>query len=413
MFQKLAKEINFFNANPLGMRILLLTNLIYALVMPIVELFIGAYIMRNSSDISLVVIFQLAVYTGIPLTFMFNGFLLNHVPIARLYSLGMLLSGVSMYAMMSLDNLDTLGVFFAGLIMGLSYGFFWANRDFLALNTTNDGNRNYYYGIETFFYTITGIVVPLAAGAFIASTELNGWFGGNVNVAYYGLTTGVFALSVFASILVHRGKFQNPIRAPFLFLKFDQLWNKMLALSALKGVAQGYIVTAPTMLIMSLVGKEGALGLIQGIAAFLSAILLYVLGRTSAPRHRLLIYGIGCALFVLGALFNAGMYSALGVILFVLCLLFARPLLDIAYFPVQLKVIDVVAEKEKRNAFAYIFNHELGLYLGRLFGCGLFIVLARYVPEYAALRYALLVIAAVHFMGWFMMRNIVKDLDKH
>lgn len=31
----------------------------------------------NSSDISLVVIFQLAVYTGIPLTFMINGFLLQ------------------------------------------------------------------------------------------------------------------------------------------------------------------------------------------------------------------------------------------------------------------------------------------------------------------------------------------------
>ena len=152
MLQKLVHEFKFFNAHPLGMRTLLLTNLIYALVMPIVELFIGAYIMRNSSDISLVVIFQLAVYTGIPLTFMINGFLLNHFPIARLYSLGMLLSGVSMFAMMSLDNLDTLGVFFAGLIMGLSYGFFWANRDFLALNTTRDDNRNYYYGIETFFY---------------------------------------------------------------------------------------------------------------------------------------------------------------------------------------------------------------------------------------------------------------------
>ena len=147
---KLVKEIQFFNAHPSGMRTLLLTNLIYALVMPIVELFVGAYIMRNSSDISLVVIFQLAVYTGIPITFLINGFLLNHIPIARLYSLGMLLSGVSMFAMMSLENLDTLGVFFAGLIMGLSYGFFWANRDFLALNTTKDENRNYYYGIETF-----------------------------------------------------------------------------------------------------------------------------------------------------------------------------------------------------------------------------------------------------------------------
>ncbi|MBP6825271.1 MAG: MFS transporter [Saprospiraceae bacterium] len=412
MLQKLTREINFFRSHQLGMRTLLLTNLIYALVMPIVELFVGAYIMRNSEDISLVVIFQLAVYTGIPLTFMINGLLLKHFPIARLYSLGMLLSGVSMFAMMSLDNLNTLGVFFAGLIMGLSYGFFWANRDFLALNTTNDNNRNYYYGIETFFYTITGIFVPLAAGAFIATTEKNGWFGGNVNVAYYGLTAGVFALAVFASILVHRGQFQNPRKAPFLFLKFDRLWNKMLGLAALKGVAQGYIVTAPTMLILTLVGKEGSLGLIQGIAAAVSAILLYVLGRITGPKHRLLIYGIGCGLFVLGALFNAGLYSPLGVILFVLCLLFARPLLDIAYFPIQLRVIDVVAEKEKRNEFAYIFNHELGLYLGRLFGCGLFIVLARYVSEYAALRYALLVIAVVHFMGWFAMKGIVRDLEK-
>lgn len=412
MIKKITNEFKFFASHPLGMRTLLLTNLIYALVMPIVELFVGAYIMRNSEDISLVVIFQLAVYTGIPLTFMINGFLLNRVPIARLYSLGMLLSGVSMFAMMSLENLDTVGVFFAGLIMGLSYGFFWANRDFLALNTTQDSNRNYYYGIETFFYTLTGIVVPLAAGAFIATTEKDGWFGGNVNVAYHVLTVGVFALSVFASILVHRGKFNNPKRAPFLFIKFDRLWNKMLGLASLKGVAQGYIVTAPTMLILTLVGKEGSLGLIQGVAAALSAILLYILGRVTGPHHRLMIYGIGCGLFVLGAFLNASMYSAEGVILFVLCLLFARPLLDIAYFPIQLKVIDLVAEKEGRNEFAYIFNHELGLYVGRLFGCGLFIVLARYVSEYAALRYALLAIALVHFLGYFAMKGIVRDLGK-
>ena len=184
----------------------------------------------------------------------------------------------------------------------------------------------------------------------------------------------------------------------------------MLGLAALKGVAQGYIVTAPTMLIMSLVGKEGSLGLIQGVAAALSAILLYVLGRTTTPGHRLRIYLVACSLFVLGALFNAGLYSAVGVILFMVCLLFARPLLDIAYFPTQLKVIDVVAEKEGRNEFAYILNHEFGLYVGRLFGCGLFIVLARYVSDYVALRYALLVIAVVHFMGFFAMKGVVKEM---
>lgn len=411
MLSKIVKEFDFFSSHSKGMRVLLLTNLIYGLVGPIIELFIGAYIMRNSSDISLVVIFQLAVYTGIPLTFMINGFLLNRIKIAWLYSFGMLLSGISMFAMMLLQQLDTMGVFLAGLIMGLSYGFFWANRDFLALNTTNDGTRNYYYGIETFFYTITGILVPLAAGAFIGATDKNGWFGGHVNTAYYILTAVVFVMSMFASVLVHRGEFVNPKRAPFLFIKFDRIWNKMLGLASLKGLAQGYIVTAPTMLILSLVGKEGSLGLIQGIAAAVSAILLYVLGRVTGPKHRLLIYGIGCLLFMVGALLNASLYSALGVILFMMCLLFARPLLDIAYFPIQLKVIDYVAEKEKRNEFSYIFNHELGLYLGRLFGCGLFIVLARYVSEYAALRYALLVIAALHALGWFMAKSILKEKE--
>ena len=411
MLSKIVKEFDFFNSHSKGMRVLLLTNLIYGLVGPIIELFIGAYIMRNSSDISLVVIFQLAVYTGIPLTFMINGFLLNRIKIAWLYSFGMLLSGISMFAMMLLQQLDTMGVFLAGLIMGLSYGFFWANRDFLALNTTNDGTRNYYYGIETFFYTITGILVPLAAGAFIGATDKNGWFGGHVNTAYYILTAVVFVMSMFASVLVHRGEFINPKRAPFLFIKFDRIWNKMLGLASLKGLAQGYIVTAPTMLILSLVGKEGSLGLIQGIAAAVSAILLYVLGRVTGPNHRLLIYGIGCLLFMVGALLNAALYSALGVILFMMCLLFARPLLDIAYFPIQLKVIDYVAEKEKRNEFSYIFNHELGLYLGRLFGCGLFIVLARYVSEYAALRYALLVIAVLHALGWFMAKSILKEKE--
>lgn len=411
MLSKIVKEFDFFSSHSKGMRVLLLTNLIYGLVGPIIELFIGAYIMRNSSDISLVVIFQLAVYTGIPLTFMINGFLLKRIKIAWLYSFGMLLSGISMFAMMLLQQLDTMGVFLAGLIMGLSYGFFWANRDFLALNTTNDGTRNYYYGIETFFYTITGILVPLAAGAFIGATDKNGWFGGHVNTAYYILTAVVFVMSMFASVLVHRGDFVNPKRAPFLFIKFDRIWNKMLGLASLKGLAQGYIVTAPTMLILSLVGKEGSLGLIQGIAAAVSAILLYVLGRVTGPKHRLLIYGIGCLLFMVGALLNAALYSALGVILFMMCLLFARPLLDIAYFPIQLKVIDYVAEKEKRNEFSYIFNHELGLYLGRLFGCGLFIVLARYVSEYAALRYALLVIAVLHALGWFMAKSILKEKE--
>ena len=103
-------EIRHFGTYPFNMRILLLTNMLYAFVLPVVELFVGTYIMRNSSELAYVVGYQLAVYTGIPLTFLVNGFLMRRIRISHLYSFGMLLSGVSMAVMMSLETLDLAGI---------------------------------------------------------------------------------------------------------------------------------------------------------------------------------------------------------------------------------------------------------------------------------------------------------------
>jgi len=408
MINKLKNEYRVFLSYPHNMRVLLITNLIYSLVLPIIELFIGAYIMRNSHEAKLVVIFQLASYTGIPITFALNGYLLRKIKIAWLYSLGMLLSGVSMTAMMMLKELDVTGIGFAGLIMGISYGFFWANRDFLALETTNDQNRNYYYGLETFFYTITAVIVPYAVGVFIGTAQKSNWFSGNINVAYQIITAFVFLLTAFSSYYVHKGQFTNPRQEKFFFLRFHRLWNKMIGLAVLKGLAQGYIVTAPAMLIMKLVGNENVLGTVQSVGAIVSAILLYIIGRISKPRHRIYIFSIGLILFAVGAFINAGLYSSPGVILFMLCLVMARPLLDVAYFPIQLKVIDIVANIEKRNEFSYFLNHEFGLYLGRFVGCGLFIVLTWLITEDFALKYALLIIAVIQLLSIFVAKNILK-----
>lgn len=393
------------------MRLLLMTNLIYALVLPIIEMFVGAYIMRSTSNTTWVMSYQLALYSGIPLTFLINGLLLKHIRIARLYSLGMLLSGVSMAAMMTIEHIELPGIIAAGLIMGLSYGFFWANRDFLSLSSTKDDNRNYYFSMETFFYTLTFVVVPFLAGNFIALTDKGHFLGGNANLAYYTLTGMVFLLTIVSSILVHRGSFENPNRDPILFFRFNPLWWKMLSLALLKGLAQGAIVTAPIMLIMRLLGKEGTLGTLQAVTAIVSAIVLYLIGRLAKPRHRLMILTFGLSIFTAGFLINSVLFSGLGVILFMMCITIARPLLDVAYFPILLKVIDKMVEMEGRNKFAYILNHEWGLYAGRLIGCGLFILLSYQFSEGFALKYALLIIAVGQMLSIFVARNLIKRIS--
>jgi MFS transporter, YQGE family, putative transporter len=404
---KFLHEYRHFNSYPRDMRILLLTNLIYAFVLPVIDVFVSAYVMRNSQDVKMVVIYQLAVYTGIPFTFLINGFLLQHVNIKRLYSAGMLLSGVSMAVMMSLGQLSMTGIGVAGLLMGMSFGLFWANRDFLALSTTNDENRNYYYGVETFFYTNTYVIVPAIVGWFIVGTDLRGWFGGDPNTAYRIVTGCVFLLTIFSSIVVHRGQFENPPKSDFVFFRYHWLWNRMQLLAILKGLAQGYIVTAPAMLVMRLVGQEGALGTIQAVGGILSAFLLYWIGRTTKPADRIVIFTIGLTLFVLGGLANAVFFNAAGVLLFMICLLLSRPLHDIAYFPIQMQVIDTVSAIEKRNKFAYIFNQEFGFFIGRFAGCGLFILLANSVSDTFALRYALLIIGVVQMLSIWMAKRVL------
>ena len=412
LVDKFRKEYDFFLSMPRDMRVLLITNIIYALVIPVIDIFVGAYIMRSSDEPGLVAIYQLAAYTGIPLTFLINGFLLNKIKISHLYSFGMLLSGISMVFMMTLGEINVFGVGFAGLIMGSSFGFFWANRDFLALNTTNDDNRNYYYGLETFFYTITFILVPVMIGWFLVRAGNWEWIG-NIGNAYKIVTLVVFILTIISSIIIHQEKFENPKQKRFIYFKFDKLWNKMLLLAALKGLAQGYLVTAPAILIMRLVGDESSLGIIQSLSGVLSAIVLYFLGRLSKPKHRIYIFSAGLVIFFIGTLVNGILFSASGVIIFVMCKVMFMPLHDIAYFPIQMKVIDVLSFKENRNQFAYIFNHEFGLYIGRFIGLTLFIVLIYYVSEPFALKYSLIIIATVQLLAIPVAQRLIRKSNTY
>lgn len=404
MLKKLKIEIDHFKSQPHNFQILVITNLVYALVLPVIDIFVAAYVMRNSNDPVKVVIYQLTIYTGIPLTFLLNGFLLKHFNIRKLYSAGMMLSGVSMMIMMSLKTLDLVGIGIAGITMGLSFGFYWANRDYLALATTDDKNRNYYYGLETFFYTIIAVIIPVAIGWFIESKGSDA----RIHSAYVAITGAVFIITVFASIVCFRGKFKNPTQKKYIFFKFHPLWYRLLFLALLKGLAQGFLVTAPAMLIMLLLGKEGALGTAQSIGAIIAAVIMYILGRVSKPSDRIKIFAAGLILFAVGAIFNGLLFNQLGVILFMLMLLIAKPMLDLAYFPIQFKVIDIISKIENRGEFAYILNHEAGLYVGRFLGAGTFILLAYAVSTDFALRYAIIIIGLLQLCSIFVARKIIE-----
>lgn len=410
---KLNKELEVFRSMPHNMQVLLMTNLLFALVLPVVEVFIGAYIMRNTNNPAFVAMYQLAMYVGIIATSTVNGALLKRISVRTLYSAGILVMGVSMLAMMMITSLSAAGLLVAGFAMGAAAGFFWTNRYLLALNATTDENRNYFFGLESFFFTVASIIVPLGIGALLAGlqgVEVFGWVV-DITRAYQIVTMIVVVITIFAVLVLWRGTFEVTAPTQLFYRRFHRLWNFQILLAGLKGLVQGFLVTAPAILVMKLVGEEGTLGAIQGISGIFTAVLVYILGRVTKPQHRNLVFAVGLIIFFVGALTNGILFSAVGVIVFVLCKVIFQPLHDLAYFPIMMRVIDVVSKVEKRNEYVYVLNHEFGLFWGRAFGLLLFIALSYFISEDFALKYALVIVAMIQLLSIPLAKYIVKQTE--
>lgn len=407
-------EFKFFLSQPRNIKTLLVTNLLFAMVLPVIEIFAGAYIMRNTGSPSFVVKYQLCMYIGVVLAALVNGLLLKYLKSAFVYGFGIIISAISLMAMMSISNVNIEILCLAGFLIGLSTGFFWTNRYLLTLYSTDDSNRNYFFGCESFFFSLWNIVIPLVIGAFLATVEAGRVFGDlTVNGGYKVITAAALFISVLACIALSQGRFRNPESKKFFYFRFHELWVKMLSLAGLKGMVQGFLVTAPAILVMKFLGSEGSLGLIQGIGGALTAILVYILGRVARPQDRIKIFGFGLLIFFIGTLANGIMFSAFGVIIFVLCKVFFQPLHDLAYYPIMMKAIDVVSEIEKRDGYTYIMSHEIGLFFGRAFGMVLFILMASLISEDFALRFALVVVGALQMLSLPLARNIIKESDSY
>ena len=135
------------------------------------------------------------------------------------------------------------------------------------------------------------------------------------------------------------------------------------------------------------------------------------MGRIAHPEDRIKIFVSGLVLFFVGTLFNGILYSALGVILFVLCKVIFQPLFDLAYFPIMMRTIDAAAKIEQRNEYAYILSHEFGLFAGRAFGLLLFLFLAYCFSQDFALKYALVIVGALQLLAYPLAKNIIKETD--
>ena len=190
--KSIAREIKVFNGLKKGAIKLLFSNLLFEVAAPMLYIFSNAFFWYKSQDLKIIVLFNLFFYIFIPLSFFINGYLLKKINIKYLAASGLILQGFAMLFFMFDIEPNVLNTFIYSSIFGLFSGIYWANRNFMEFQTTNDDDRDYFYGVYLSGATIISIIFNSFYGNFLAR---EGIFGVSKNSLYIIAT--IFVIFIF------------------------------------------------------------------------------------------------------------------------------------------------------------------------------------------------------------------------
>lgn len=400
----LLRELDHFNRLDFNAQKLLTSIALFSIIAPIFSIFINAFIWRQSHEFLLVSFFNIMMYGGIPLGFYLNGLLLRKYPVNKLYFFGLLASGLIISILIFLPTLDYFSIGIFGFLHGIAGGMYWANRNLLTLKTTHSQNRIYFSGLESILSTYSKIVIPFVIGWFIV-------LGSTTN--FYDELTGykivaVLMLSIigFTSIFIMKLTTKTVSSKMLLLRTVSPSWKKFRLLQIVLGFLQATITLLPTLMVLTLLGEENALGTIQALSSILTAFVVYKLAKSLQVKHRLALLQTSFLLGLIGALSFSVFYSGIGVVIFYACQAIATPFLWIATSSLNYDLID--EDKNDKTHYAYISDQEMYLNGGRIAAILIFILIISLTANDTALRFTPLIFAASQIFLSLLANSIEK-----
>ncbi|MEI7946971.1 MAG: MFS transporter [bacterium] len=385
-------EFAFFRSQNRNVKTLLIAMFIYFLTSPLQSTFSCAYILRQTNSVKTMMWFLLALYSAVPVVSWIVGRWMSRWGAERMFAFGLALTGVSMYAL-SLVNVNSIwAVSLVGAAIGVAIAFVWASHNYLVFVSTTDESRNYFQSLEMSFQTFCQMVSSFAIGWFVSRV-------GTPEMSYKIVKGIALLLTVASAWIMMRDRFPVPRKPEFVFFRYTPLAWTLFRFAFLRGFTQLFAIIVPVLLVFCVLRQnEFLLGKVQSIGALVAGLLLYIVGRVSAPRHRIWIFMASAVMYALGACVNALLNTSGSAIFFIMVLLFCGPLMDMSYTTLYLRAADQVAEEEGRNSYTYIFAQEIFFYAGRVVTIGMFFG-ALYFSNEKIMTIALPVLTFLHLFS--------------
>lgn len=365
-------------------------------------IFVSAFLWSKLQGTLPIIIYFSASFVATALFFFVNSYLIKrfNVPIIRNFSLGLVLMALAPLILVSITEFNLLTMAVLGFVFGAGAGLLWSNRNYLSIDATTNANRNQFYGIQSGLGAVAGALVPIVAGYVISASAAA--FGVK-EAGYIGLMVVGLLLNLFAVYLLRDNKYHQPKLEKLMLGKVTAAWWQTRLQAMLFSARYGLMLFIPGILVLTLLGSESTLGVLETASSLMAAVISLYLGRTLGVEKRSVLMWLSLIFIGIAVLPVAIFYSgAFVVVLFI----FKNLATPISFNLVAAKwyhTLDKeVARDPSYSKFAYLTDLEIFINLGRLVAMGVFVVLSSVLSLELTVRISLVLIAVTQAAVWLV-----------
>lgn len=366
----------------------LIAYLFAGMAAPMIGTFTSIFLWKQTTDVATLVMYNTVLYLFLPVGFYVNGILLKRTRPALLFGLGCLAQGFIPAILILLRQTDALSIVVLGAFFGVSSGIFWANRNILTLRATTSKDRLYFLGLESALGTATNIAIPILVGWLLVLGQELGLY--SLNQAYRGMALIAFLLLAFAALWMRQSKTAFESIKTLIIQSPSPRWQRVRRLDVVNGFIDGLSTVLPLVLILIFVGQEATAGTIQTFSAVLATLALYVVGRRATRRHEVPILGVWVISMIVAGGVLAWFFRPEGVLAYFAIVAFTGAFRWMTLASIMYAAVEHEEKNHKGHHYAYLFDREIFLNIGRAGGLVLFYAFYRFYPI-SALRYMLLI----------------------
>ncbi len=363
-----------------GGKILLLVHGLLTLGIQLSNIFVNIYLWRVSKDLQVLAIFNLFLFSVVPITFLFSGWLARNYDRLWCIRIGIIIHTI-FYLIVLLIKQDTVNYIIPlGMFKGIGVGFYHLAEHVLVFDLTEDNTRDYFNGINGFSASFFGMIAPFISGLIINNLpDLQGY------MVIFGITVGLFIGVEILSFFIHPRFCPGPYCVWKVLKNPDPNWRRVLGIIGFYGIRTGIFSFLTALLVFLASGREFILGSFSLGMGVLTLISAYALAYLVKPDKRPCYIHTSSIMLVGALLVLLWRSDWIGILVFGVLTGIFDPFFDIPFESLSFKVIETDTIDEDLR-IEYIVAREIPLNLGRILSILLFYLLLGHEMDVTRLR---------------------------